>query len=434
APRIAVGDEGDATAVWRNGAFGLVGASRTGLAAGWDEATTLATAADGLFSTVPELAPDRLGAVALPLVSLRAVATPSDVPVKVRDLDASPVVRTAWTSRWLPGTFNLRTFVNYLYGDEANGGGSFASDGAFKPEPLDRFGFHLSFSDAWRDGRTGETVIEHRGTLRLAMPGHFIDIRIVDPVVRVAADGRTARLFADGQGSGEMDPTATEPKVEPFTGAHLLDLDLSAAGPRPHGDSGARTWVAAPAVVAAGAAGRYLAYPAGTKYGWFTFAAPGNLEVRGTPDPEPEPEPGDSGGGTGGTGGTGGATTPADPPPPTVVPPAQEPGKATAAKLTGKVKGGTKARRRLTVTLSKRVGKVAKRTYRVVLRKGRRTVATGTLRNRTLRLTVRNTARKGRKATYARIRGGYTLASPARYGGKKLPKARRIAAVKVTLR
>jgi hypothetical protein len=442
ASRVVVGHDGQATVLWTAGPIlsgRLFAATREGGDGAWGPAVAL-TDPEVLRNRVSDgVAADALGNVAVALAPAQAVAAATATAPVLRTLDAAPAVGTSWSARWLPGTFNLRTFVNYLHG--APDGGVFPSDGASRPEPLDRYGVRLTVADAWRDVDTGETVVEHRGVVRMSMPIHFIDIRIVDPTVRIAADGSSARVIASGQGSGVMDPTATTPKVEPFEDVELIDLDLAAGAVRA-GDAGAvRTYVAAPARIAAGDAGRYLAYPEGTPYGAFTITVPAQL-----PDRDPPP-PADGGGGDGGGGGDdggGGGPTPvpptgddgsAPPPPgpgttPAPTPPGPTPdpvkpgpaGSSTPKRVTARLSGSRAARRSVRLTTSVRIGARATRTYRVRLLRGGRTVATGTLRGRTLRLTLRRTGRtRGGKARYPRLTGSYALRANGGAAANRIP-------------
>jgi hypothetical protein len=432
APRVVTGHTGTTTTVWTDARFGsprfarLSAATRPAAAGDWSAPTPLSEAANG-FLTVPDnITADPLGNVALALTPLLSAVAPNATAPSLRELDAAPAAGTDWSARWLPGTFNLRTFVNYLHG--APDGGVLASDGASKPEPLDRYGLRLTVSDAWRDVRTGETVVQHRGVVRMSMPLHFIDIRIVDPTVRIAADGRSARVIASGQGSGAMDPSATTPKVEPFTDVRLIDLDLRDVAVRSGAGGAVRTYVAAPAVIADGDAGRYLAYPAGTPYGSFTITVPAAL-----PDRDPTPPGGGDGSGDGGGDGSGGGAgdgrTPAPPPgpgpvPPPTVPPGAPPtpGKTRPKVVTVKLSGARKARRVVMSTTAVRIGARSTRTYRVRLVRGGKTVAVGTLRGRRLRLTVRSAGRtKAGRARYPRLAGTYTLRSNGGGAANRIP-------------
>lgn len=430
--RVVTGHEGGATVLWTVGPINagrLLAATRDDADAAWGAATPL-TNAQLLRNRVPDnVAADALGNVAVGLSVPFSAIVADGTPVVLRTLDAAPAVGTAWSSRWLPGTFNLRTFVNYLHG--APEGGLLPSAGASKPEPLDRYGLRLTVSDAWRDTDTGETIVQHRGVVRMSMPVHFIDIRIVDPTVRIAADGRSARLIASGQGSGAMDPSATAPKVDPFTDVRLIDLDLRDAAVRTGAAGAVRSYVAAPAVIAAGDASRYLAYPAGTPYGAFTITVPATV-----PDRDPTPPGGGDGGdgdGSGNGGGTGNGPAgappsvpgpPAPPATPPAVPPTRPaaPGRATPKAVVAKLRGGRAARRVVVSTTATRIGASSSRTYRVRLVRGGKTVAVGTLRGRQLRLTVRPSVRtKAGKRRYPRLSGSYTLRSNGGGAANRIP-------------
>jgi hypothetical protein len=436
APRVVTGHTGAATVVWTDGRVGsprfarLSAATRSAPGADWSAPTALSEAVNGFVHVPDNITSDALGDVALALTPLlSAIGANTTAPI-LRELDAAPTVGTSWSARWLPGTFNLRTFVNYLHG--AQDGGVLLSDGASKPEPLDRYGFRLTVADAWRDVDTGETVVAHRGTVRMSMPAHFIDIRIVDPVVRIAPDGRSARVVASGQGSGEMDVGATTPKVEPFHDTELLDLDLSGTAVRAGNAGTVRTYVDAPATIAGGNAGRYLAYPEGTPYGRFTITVPAQVPDRDPSPPdtdEDEPDVSGGGGDTGGGAGVGGGIPAPGPRPvtPTAGPPAPPSGRpgTTAAKrvtVTARLGGGRTARRAVSLTTAGTVGARSTRTYRVRLMRAGKTVAVGTLRGRRLRLTVRSTGRtRAGKPRYPRLAGTYTLRANGGGAANRIP-------------
>ncbi len=155
------------------------------------------------------------------------------------------------------------------------------------------------------------------------------------------------------------------------------------------------TWVGVPATIAADGA-KYLSYGAGTAYGFLTLTAPTDLQTRSLPpvvdppvvDPPQPPAPG---------------------PGPEVKKPEVKPTpKPKAVKADGDV-SKTGAKGAVTVSLSRRPGAKPGKTYKVkVVRRGK-VVATGTVKGKTLKLSVKKVG-KGKRAKYPKLAGRYTLA------------------------
>jgi hypothetical protein len=99
--------------------------------------------------------------------------------------------------------------------------------------------------------------------------------------------------------------------------------------------------------------------------------------------------------------------------PPTVTP------KPTPPRVSGKA-GKTSAKGTVTVTLAKRPGAKASKSYKIKLVRKGKVVATGTLKGRKLTLTLKKTG-KGKRAKYPRLSGDYTL-----LGGAGVTKVRLI--------
>ncbi|MDW5596426.1 HtaA domain-containing protein [Conexibacter stalactiti] len=319
APQLALDDDGGALVAWSRSAGGAspasVEAARRPAGGAWGAVTALA--ADAPFQTVVGLAGDELGnaTVAWPVgpeavdpsdtSSLTAIATADDL--------VEPALRTDWSGRADPTANSLHSWVRYLYtfwpsaipGVPDGPGFVEPSDGATWPDPADRYSWRWGQADAWRDVTNGELVLDQQGTLRFAMPSHGIDIRLVNPDLRVAADGRTARLISDGFASGSMaDARAGRTALVPFTNLHVLDVDLEAGGYRAGTAVGRRSWIGAPATMTS-IAGQTLGVTyAGAPFGKLTFSAPATV-----PDREPPVD----------------RRPPVNPPPPYDPPPARPP-------------------------------------------------------------------------------------------------------------
>jgi hypothetical protein len=452
-PRVALGPDGAATVVWTRG-MALEGGNVTGgdvktatrpaAGAPWSAVTTFvatgnpanygsATATalqdDGNLS----VAGDPLGNVAAGWSRYHGAASPSVVNNEAVAYEAPVAQRLDWTARGLTGPYNLRTWVRYLrtpWAGPCRVGDAdvLTSGGASQPDAGDRDTWRLTQESAWRDVDSGKLIVQYRGTIRWAQAAHCIDNRVIDPRLEIATDEQSARLYADGQASGSMaDAIAGRPSTTPLSNVRVLDLDLSGAGPRTSGDGATRSWSAVPSRLSAAAAGAYgLDLYLGQPFGFLQISIPSAVETRRTEIPEPpveQPRP----------------PLVIDPPKPPVQqprPPAEQPRTPVRrpSGVSGKVLGGAKARRSVTVTLSTRVGASAGRTYRVRLVKRGKTVASGTLKGRTLKLTVAGTKKRGsREVSYARLKGAFTLQSVLRVKGRRLPAAARIKATKITV-
>ncbi|HYJ21083.1 MAG TPA: HtaA domain-containing protein [Solirubrobacterales bacterium] len=288
-PRLVVSQGGDTILAWnREGGQRVLQSARRAAGGSWEAIVTHGDEKTSESFPIPALAGDPLGNAVLAWPGAGMwLGFPSAV-AHVSDYAANPALRADWTANGLVGTQNLHSWLDYLYG---GGGVAEVSAGATWPEPDDRYSYRLGTSDAWIEQSSGETVVQLQGAIRFNFPGHHIDIRIVDPQIRVAADGKTARVIADGQGSGDMaEAIKGNPKVEPFSDLHLLNLTLPLK--LVSRDGSVQSWTAAAAKIAPGDAGRILSYSAGSPYGFFTFSAPGNLPARDTRPSEPGPGPG----------------------------------------------------------------------------------------------------------------------------------------------
>jgi len=419
-PRVTLGPDGQATAVWtRNvsttfpgGVVQIAGgeimaASRATATGAWGAPRMMATTnansqyasatALGTFTTANlNVSGDPLGNVLLGYSPYYGASFPSARLVESFDHQTAVAPRLDWTARGITGSSNIRTWVNYLRTNwaDAGPGDVEASGGASQPDAGDRNSWRLTQQDVWRDSVTNKVIVQYQGTIRWYNPGHFIDIRLVNPRLEIATDEQSARLYSDGQSSGSMaDAIGGHPKTTPFTHLRVLDLDLAAiAGPRTSGDGAVRSWIGVPAKFATGAANdlgvqQYAQQP----FGFLTFSTAAAPETRTPPidvppieDPPPPPI--------------------VDPPivdPPKVDPPKVDPPKVTPPKpLAATLKGAARKRgvRTVTITLAKRLGTSKSRVYKVALSRGGTKVATGRLKDRTLTLTVPKV--RGR---YARI-------------------------------
>lgn len=450
-PRVALGPDGSATVAWTSKVAlqvtggapvlsgGAVRATTRPAGGAWSAPVTYTTAPTATYGTtttvgLPDdanlsLAADALGNAALGWTPYGAAVAPAARNNESAHFEAAVAPRLDWTARGLTGPSNLRTWVNYLSTDWAGPGpagakGVETSGGASQPDANDRTSWRLTFEEAWRSSAGGPIVAQFRGTIRWVNSPHYIDSTIVDPRLEVAADGRSARLYVSGRASGSMaDAMAGRPTWTDVSNVRLLDLDLTAAGPRTSGDGTVRTWVAAPARASAAGTSVYgIDSYAARPFGFMTFTLPADPQVRAPPAERPPVE-----------------QPPAERPP-VGQPPVDQPRRGgeqppKPGALTGAIKGSKNARKTVVVTLSRQLGAQSKRTYRVVLRRGRTVVASGTLKGRALKLTAaRLPGRRGAKPRYRKLTGRWTLASPARFRGKRLTKAQRVTTTTVTIR
>ncbi len=276
---LVVDAEGNVTASWvRTGGEGsLVQAARRGAGGAWSAAETLSS--DSEAAAKASLAVDPIGAVT-------AVWGGETSGVDAATFDHTPAPRLEWTANGLFGSNNMRSWINYLGGNA----GVELSAGAGRIADVDPYSFRFGSADAWVDAASGQTVIAGRGALRFSYPAHYIDIRIVDPEVRIAADGKSGLLVADGQGSGSMAEAIEkgEAVAIPFADRALLSLDLEGIEPRISADGATQTWTAVPATVHPDGVG-VLTYAAGTAYGFLSITAPSPLPTRSPPTPTPTP-------------------------------------------------------------------------------------------------------------------------------------------------
>jgi len=427
-PRVALGPDGQATVVWTRAASvafvsgvawlsggEIVAATRDTATGEWSAPRTMATTnassqyasvtALGAFTTANlNVSGDPLGNVLLGYSPYYGASFPSTRLVESFDRQVAVVPRLDWTARGITGSSNIRTWVNYLRTNwaDAGPGDVETSDGASRPDAGDRNTWRLTQQDVWRDSVTNKIMVQYQGTIRWVNPGHFIDIRLVNPRLEIAADEQSARLYSDGQSSGSMaDAMAGHPTSTPFTHLRVLDLDLSAiAGPRTSGDGAVRSWIGAPAKFATAAAGdlgvqQYAQQP----FGFLTFSTAAVPETRTPPvdNPPVDNPPVDD-------------PPVVDPPildPPKVDPPKVDPPKVDPPKarpLAATLKGTARKRgvRSVTITLAKRLGTSKSRVYKVALSRSGRTVATGRLKDRTLTLTVRKAGGKYPRITLKR--------------------------------
>jgi hypothetical protein len=281
-----------------------------------------------------------------------------------------------------------RTWLGYVTGPPPLAAGSASASGGAtgddvtttSPRGADTiatFGFPLA--SGTYDPASGSGSIELRGTVTFASTAHGFTITLQDPKLVLA--GSSGQLFASGQGSTSQG-ASTYDRSSP-----VFDLDLSAATTTDWPD-GSRTIAG---IVPRLATADYVFPPnyaagAGPDRTPNTFGAFAVTLSSTTPS-----SPANAG-----TSPQTGASTPA--------------GAVALGRLTGKAHGGTKARKRVVVTLSRVLAANPTKSYKIKLTAHGRTIATGTLHGRTLTLNVR----KGRFA-YHRIKGVFTIRAASKH-------------------
>lgn len=435
-PRVTAGPDGRLTVVWTPlaaiisnpppvlGGAEVKTSTRPAAGAAWTAPQTFTTPSNGSFGSVSALgyetsanlsvAGDALGNVALGWSPYASSVAPGVRENQSVDGTAPVAARLDWTARGIAASNSLRSWASYLSSNWPSVGpcirgaaGVEVSGAAAQPSATDTRSWRLTQTDAYRhpDGRV---IVQYAGTIRWVNTAHCIDNRVIDPRLEIAADGTTARISTDGQASGSMaDAMAGTAKPVAISNVRLLNMDLGAA--RVSGDGSVRSWIGVPATLA-GAAGTAYGMETYTNrpFGRLTFSVPTALETRTGPKAV--------------DGGGGGSTPPsaappvaplvpgAPPLPGTPAAPPSAPTTTVPSRTTATIKGAKTGRRTVTLTLARTLGTSATRTYRIRLTTRGRTVATGTLKGRTLRLTVRSTTKKGaKKARYPRLKGSYAL-------------------------
>ncbi|HEX5714201.1 MAG TPA: HtaA domain-containing protein, partial [Solirubrobacterales bacterium] len=276
---LVADSEGNVTATWvRSGGEGsLVQTARRAPGGAWSATETLSDEEES--STRASLAVSPVGDVT-------AVWGGEESGVDSATFAHTPALRTDWTGNGLTGSFNLRTWINYLGGNT----GVEVGAGATRPASVDPYSFRFSLADAWIQGESGETVIANQGAVRYTYPAHYIDTRLVDPEIRIAADGESGVVIADGQGNGTMAEALEkgETVTYPYSDRKLIALDFSDVEPVTSADGTVQTWTRVPATIHADGAS-VLQYEAGSNYGFMTISVPASLPVRKA-DPGPNPE------------------------------------------------------------------------------------------------------------------------------------------------
>lgn len=163
------------------------------------------------------------------------------------------------------------SWVDYLYNPAFSTGehGIFGLDGVTQPVAGNDYCWRYDVSNV-STANDGTTTIEHTGTLRFRMQAHGIDTRITNPRIVVAADGKTAQVYADGQSSGDR----SNPQPTPFTDAYLFDLDLSQAAVTYNSDGTLKTWNRVPATIATAQSADIFSYAKGESFGAFDVTLP----------------------------------------------------------------------------------------------------------------------------------------------------------------
>lgn len=199
-------------------------------------------------------------------------------PVPETPVVACPLPTAPATALSAKTTWRLRaSWVSYVYNPSWSGGGLFAqgingTEGATRTTPGDNGSWDLPQA-TFSSSAAGDRIIAHTGQLQFQVQMHGIDTRIRDARIVVTADGRTARLCADGQSSGDRaDPGA----FAAFQNVHLLDLDLTQAGTGTAPAPGTRLLTNVPATVADNdKAADVMSYARKDPYGSFDLPLPG---------------------------------------------------------------------------------------------------------------------------------------------------------------
>ncbi len=200
-------------------------------------------------------------------------ATPTPTPAPACDVrfTATPAGSVDWFACDLPGANDLKSWTDYV-------------QRPFPPACAAGTGTVVATGDATRidtapanDPRfpnvaaerhpAGSAPIRLRGTVTYTQPAHGIEETISGLVIKIAAGGETGEVFADGSSNGGGGRACGTPAT-PYTGEHVLDLDLRGVTPTPSG------WVRVPAVTVADPNWIGGSNYAGRPWGSFTIALP----------------------------------------------------------------------------------------------------------------------------------------------------------------
>lgn len=195
-----------------------------------------------------------------PAPATPAPTTPAPVACPLPGAGATALTgRTTWRLR--------ESWVSYV---RTFGGTITGTEGADRTAPDQNVSWSYPQASL-STSAAGERVVAHTGRLQFRVPAHLIDTQIRNPRIVVAADGRTARLCADGQSSGSR----STPGGAAFENAHLLDLDLSKAGTGAAPDASTRLLTNVPATVADNdEAAEVMSYDRKDAYGSFDLPLP----------------------------------------------------------------------------------------------------------------------------------------------------------------
>ncbi|GAA4735232.1 hypothetical protein GCM10023350_18740 [Nocardioides endophyticus] len=305
APKVVVGRDGEAAAVWNRriaivgGAFlggQVVVSERDAGTTSWSAPEVYTTPSNGSYAAISALGLNNSANVGLVgdgagdvTVAWTPYASHAAAGIQTNQVVDRPGARAAsleWTARGVGGSSNIRSWLNYLRTDWASPGEACphglhevqVADGATMPGAEDDSSWRFAQVGASMDA-SGRTIVQYDGELRWVMEAHCIDIRLRDPRLEIAADGLTARLYASGLTNGSMsEAIGGNPSTTPFANLRVLEIDLAGAGPRPGG--GTDTWLSARATLASAAASTLgLDLYADRPFGFVTVTAPDDLDL-----------------------------------------------------------------------------------------------------------------------------------------------------------
>ncbi|HEX6024941.1 MAG TPA: HtaA domain-containing protein [Solirubrobacter sp.] len=189
---------------------------------------TLTLTASPATSPQPEPAP----IVVTPAPTPTPTATPAPAnPVPAcADRVTTPAGSVDWIGCDLPGAGDLKSWTDYVQRPfppacGAGLGTVVASGGAARIDPASAYDHRFGVADAqWH--ADGSATIRLQGTVSYTMPAHGIEETVSNLVIELAADGQTGRVFAAGSSNGGGGRACSTPAT-PYTGEHVLDLDLA---------------------------------------------------------------------------------------------------------------------------------------------------------------------------------------------------------------
>jgi len=215
---------------------------------------TLTLAVEAPPAPAPAPAPAPLPAPPAPVPTPSPSPTPEPTPdANPCGFAATPAGNVDWFGCALPGSSDLRSWVDYVQRDFApippclaGPSAITASDGATRLVAATAYDHRLPVTSSTLRP-DGSATVKLAGTITYSMSAHGIDEAITSLEIEIAPGGRSGTVYASGRAAPrDMGAPCTQPNVD-YTREAVLTLDLSATEPVTSG--GVTRWVNVPAKV-----------------------------------------------------------------------------------------------------------------------------------------------------------------------------------------